>query len=74
LEGASDVLARGAELADGAIFHLTGVVSGHTVKHLLGAGAVGALAAMLARRRSLTVLTDLSWVPPGPGVRPAGEG
>lgn len=28
----------------------------------------------LARRRSLTVLTDRSWVPPGPGVRPAGEG
>ena len=58
----------------GAIFHLTSVVSGHTVKHLLGAGAVGVLAAMLARRQSLTVLPDLSWAPPGPGVRPAGEG
>ena len=67
------MLAKGAELADGAIFQLTSV-SGHTVKHLPGAGAVGVLAAMPARRRSLTVLPALSWAPPGPGVRPAGEG
>ena len=45
-------LAKLAELADGAIFRATGWVSGHTLKHLLAAAAVGTLAWMLSRRRS----------------------
>jgi Ceramidase len=44
-------LAKGAELGDRAIFALTaGVVSGHTLKHLLAAGAILALFLMLRRR------------------------
>jgi hypothetical protein len=44
-------LAKAAELGDKAIFALTAqVVSGHTVKHLLAAGAILALLVMLRRR------------------------
>lgn len=42
--------AKVAEAADGAILRLTGVVSGHTLKHLLAALAMAVLAASLARR------------------------
>jgi hypothetical protein len=44
-------LAKAAELADARVFALTsGVVSGHTLKHLLSAGGVLFLVRMLARR------------------------
>jgi hypothetical protein len=39
-----------------------------------GTAVAAAVGAACLRRRSLTVLPDLSWAPPGPGVRPAGEG
>jgi hypothetical protein len=42
--------AKVAEAADAAILRATRVLSGHTLKHLLAALAVAALAAMLARR------------------------
>ena len=45
-------LAKLAELADGANIRATGWVSGHALKHLLAAAAVGTLAWMLSRRRS----------------------
>lgn len=46
--------AKVAEAKDAAIFVATGgVVSGHTLKHLLAALGVGVLAVMLARRRPL---------------------
>jgi hypothetical protein len=45
-------VAKVAELRDGAIFAATGgAVSGHTLKHLIAAGAIALLAVMLARRR-----------------------
>ena len=44
--------AKGAEAWDRAIFAATGgVVSGHTLKHLLAAAAIALLAVMLGRRR-----------------------
>jgi hypothetical protein len=46
-------LASVCEVYDGAIFAATGLLSGHTLKHLLGGLAVAALAWMLARRRAL---------------------
>jgi glyoxalase-like protein len=42
--------AKGFELADGAIFSLGGIVSGHTLKHLVAAGGVGCLIVMLRVR------------------------
>jgi hypothetical protein len=46
--------AKLAEARDAAIFTATaGVVSGHTLKHLLAALGIGVLALMLARRRPL---------------------
>jgi hypothetical protein len=47
------LLAKIAEIADERIFGAGGVVSGHTVKHLLAAGGIGVLAWMVARRRSI---------------------
>lgn len=45
------VAAKLAESADRGLFHLTGhAVSGHTLKHLLAAGALGVLLHMLWRR------------------------
>jgi hypothetical protein len=47
-------LAKVAEMNDVEIFSLTGhVVSGHTLKHLLAAGGVFALLAMLRRREAI---------------------
>ncbi len=44
--------AKLTEARDGAIFAATrGVVSGHTLKHLLAASAIGAVVVMLAQRR-----------------------
>lgn len=51
---AAYALAKIAEALDSQTFQLTGVVSGHTLKHLLAAAAVAALALGAARR------------PPGP--------
>lgn len=44
-------VAKGFELADAAIFSRGELVSGHTLKHLAAAGAVGIVVAMLRRRR-----------------------
>lgn len=41
------------EQADRAVFGVGGVVSGHTLKHLLAATGIGAIAWMLARREPL---------------------
>ena len=41
---------RICELADAAIFRSTGVVSGHTLKHLLSAAGVYVLLVMIRRR------------------------
>jgi hypothetical protein len=47
-------LAKACETADLAVFRATGgLVSGHTVKHLLAAGAVFAIVRMLRLRRAL---------------------
>jgi hypothetical protein len=47
-------LAKAAEMKDMEIFALTGhVVSGHTLKHLLAAGAIFALLVMLRRRGAI---------------------
>lgn len=43
--------AKVTEFADVAIFEATGFVSGHTLKHLFAAAAVGTLAAHVVRRR-----------------------
>jgi hypothetical protein len=47
------VLAKVAEARDVEIYRLGSIVSGHTVKHLLAAAAIGAIAWMLARREPL---------------------
>jgi hypothetical protein len=44
------VLAKVAELLDGWIYSLTGRISGHTLKHLIAAGAVYWLLRMLRKR------------------------
>jgi hypothetical protein len=46
--------AKGFELADEELFALGKVVSGHTLKHLVAAGGVGCLVAMLRARTRLT--------------------
>lgn len=46
-------LAKICELADGAIFALGGLLSGHSLKHALAALSVGLLGHMLQRRRPL---------------------
>ena len=43
--------AKLTEVTDGTILSLTGFVSGHTLKHLLGAAAVGTLVGTLRSRR-----------------------
>jgi len=47
------MLAKVAEVRDGALYALGGVVSGHTLKHFLAAAGIGAIAWMLHRRRLL---------------------
>lgn len=47
------LLAKAAEVADGPVLAAGGVLSGHTLKHLLAAAGIGVLARMLARRRLL---------------------
>jgi hypothetical protein len=50
-------LAKVPELTDGAIFRATGVVSGHTLKHLLAALSGYAVLLMLERRRAVAKRT-----------------
>jgi hypothetical protein len=64
-------LAKVAEVTDARIFHVTGWLSGHTLKHLLAAAAVGMLAAMLARRTSVTLRDEVAWREPFPPTHPA---
>lgn len=48
------VIAKWAEVADAPIFRATGgMVSGHTLKHLLAAAGIAVLLAMLVRRRPI---------------------
>jgi hypothetical protein len=47
------ILAKVAEALDRPVFHLTGFVSGHTVKHLVAALAVYWVLRMLQRRSAL---------------------
>ncbi|HET9685071.1 MAG TPA: hypothetical protein VFP15_13280, partial [Gemmatimonadaceae bacterium] len=61
------VLAKVAEVEDGLIFRRLGLVSGHTVKHLLAAGGIGALVWMVGSRRAL----EARHVGPAPSA-PAG--
>ncbi len=44
------VAAKGLELADATVYARGGVVSGHTLKHLTSAAAIGLILGMLARR------------------------
>lgn len=44
------VLAKGAELHDHEVFHASGIVSGHTLKHLLAIAAAGIIVPVLTRR------------------------
>jgi hypothetical protein len=46
-------LAKAAELSDGALLRATGLLSGHTLKHLLAAAAVLVFAVMVRRRTPL---------------------
>ena len=48
-------LAKVAELEDVSIYRLGGVVSGHTLKHLVAAAGIGILVWMLVRRRPVAV-------------------
>jgi hypothetical protein len=50
---AAYLLAKLAEVLDGEVYGLGGVVSGHTAKHLLAAAGIGAIAWMLGRRQLL---------------------
>jgi hypothetical protein len=46
------VLAKGMEMADGEIYALDGVVSGHSLKHVTAAGACLCILTMLRQRHS----------------------
>ncbi len=46
-------LAKVAELLDAQIYQVLGVISGHSLKHLLAALAVGVVLSMLHRRRAV---------------------
>jgi hypothetical protein len=58
--------AKGLELADGPIFSLGRIVSGHTLKHLVAAGAVACLVGMLRARAQVAG----GAVPPNSGLQP----
>jgi len=64
-------LAKAAEALDRPIYALTGLASGHTLKHLL-AGAAGALVlAMVLRRRPLPLTDSLPPCSPAPPAGPS---
>lgn len=71
------LLAKVAEVEDGRILQLGGLVSGHTVKHLLAAIGIGTLVRMLSRRRPVdrrcSVDGTSERVVQRPLVRPAGR-
>jgi hypothetical protein len=48
------ILAKAAELHDHEVLAMTGVLSGHTIKHLLATAAAATIASVLARRTSST--------------------
>ena len=54
-------VAKAFEMSDGPIYHALGIVSGHTLKHLTAAAAVGCVVAML-RVRSESLPDDLDLV------------
>lgn len=54
-------VAKAFEMSDGPIYHALGIVSGHTLKHLTAAAAVGCVVAML-RVRSESLSDDLDLV------------
>ncbi len=54
------VLAKAAELGDAAVFRAGGVVSGHTLKHVLAALALAVLVRMLVRREPLPETAPVS--------------
>ena len=54
-------VAKVFEMSDGPIYHALGIVSGHTLKHLTAAAAVGCVVAML-RERSESLSDDLDLV------------
>ena len=58
--------AKGLELADGRIFALGGIVSGHSLKHLVAAGGVACLVGMLRARGQLAGRP----VPPSSALQP----
>jgi hypothetical protein len=63
------VAAKGLELADGRVFALGRIVSGHTLKHLVAAGGVACLVGMLRARSPLaggSVPPHSAWQPPAP--------
>jgi hypothetical protein len=51
-------LAKGLEAADGPVFSLGGVVSGHTLKHLAAGAGSACLLLMFVERRSLAETGD----------------
>lgn len=51
-------LAKGAEVLDEAIFTWSGMISGHTIKHLLAAAAVWPVTRMAAHRRRDDAISD----------------
>ncbi len=63
------VLAKILELFDVAVFSLAGLVSGHTLKHLVSAAGVYLLLKMLERRRRLSRASS----PPTSARAPAGQ-
>jgi hypothetical protein len=60
--------AKGLELADGRIFALGGIISGHTLKHLVAAGGVACLVGMLRAR------AQLAGRPPDSALQPTAAG
>ena len=61
--------AKGLELADGFIFARGGIISGHTLKHLVAAAGVACLVGMLRTRAVWSARS----VPSDDGVQPAGS-
>ncbi len=68
------ILAKVFELLDGSIFQLSGAfLSGHTIKHLLAAGATLQVAWMLYRRRVLSTTPSDEQAVSGEGVQIEGN-
>jgi hypothetical protein len=64
---AAYLVAKGLELADGWVFALGRIVSGHTLKHLVAAGGVACLVGMLRARSPLA----RGLVPPHSALQPS---